>query len=40
MKQLDLKSTDKPVSIKSIECSIVDYGWEKAGLNSIANKVY
>ena len=21
--------TDKPVSIKSIECSIVDYGWEK-----------
>ncbi len=24
-----LNLTDKPVSIKSIECSIVDYGWEK-----------
>ena len=27
-----LNLTDKPVSIKSIECS-VDYGWEKDGLN-------
>ena len=24
-----LNLTDKPVSIKSIECSIVDYGWKK-----------
>ena len=26
-----LNLTDNPVSIKTIECSIVDYGWEKVG---------
>mgnify|MGYP005717538673 FL=1 len=30
-----LNLTDNPVSIKTIECSIVDYGWEKGWILSL-----